>query len=331
MLSLNSVRLVAVLPVTLIGGYLGSGKTTLVNHLLRHADGLKLAVLVNEFGELPIDADLIEAQDDDLISIAGGCICCSYGDDMLEGIQRLRDMPVQPDHLIIEASGVAMPQAIAAAMSLVRGVLLHAVVVIADAENLHERSRDRYMGDTVTRQLASADLLILNRCDLANAHDKQLACGVLAEHALNTPVIETSFGSVPVLVLLDRESVCSPARNSHSTAMAHASFKSAFVPCPELLDVKSFGERLLSDDLGIVRAKGFVLDKASGELKLLQVAGKRLRISAVETGMSNSKTIQNRNTARHSGLGVIVIGVVPRFNEARILEVSRLPSHGDLV
>ena len=70
------------LSVTVIGGYLGSGKTTLVNHLLRNANGLRLAILVNEFGELAIDEDLIEAEDDDIISIAGGCVCCSFGSDL---------------------------------------------------------------------------------------------------------------------------------------------------------------------------------------------------------------------------------------------------------
>ena len=75
-------------PVTLIGGYLGAGKTTLVNHLLRNADGRRLAVLVNEFGELPIDADLIEARDGNLISISGGCICCSFGSDLLARADR---------------------------------------------------------------------------------------------------------------------------------------------------------------------------------------------------------------------------------------------------
>ena len=71
------------IPVSVIGGYLGSGKTTLINQLLRNADGRKLAVLVNEFGALPIDADLIEAQSDTMISISGGCVCCSYGNDLI--------------------------------------------------------------------------------------------------------------------------------------------------------------------------------------------------------------------------------------------------------
>ena len=101
------------IPVTVIGGYLGAGKTTLVNHMLRNANGLKLAILVNEFGELPIDADLIEAEDDNLISLAGGCICCSYGNDMVSALMELSQMEPRPDHVVLEASGVAIPNSIA--------------------------------------------------------------------------------------------------------------------------------------------------------------------------------------------------------------------------
>ena len=77
------------LPVTVIGGYLGAGKTTLVNRLLRQADGLRVAVLVNEFGKLPIDADLIESRDENVINIAGGCVCCSYGSDLIVAGERI--------------------------------------------------------------------------------------------------------------------------------------------------------------------------------------------------------------------------------------------------
>jgi len=77
------------IPVIVIGGYLGAGKTTLLNHLLRHADGRKIAILVNEFGDLPIDADLIEAKDDEMIAISGGCICCSFGSDMTAALIKL--------------------------------------------------------------------------------------------------------------------------------------------------------------------------------------------------------------------------------------------------
>ena len=309
------------LPITLIGGYLGCGKTTLVNSLLRHADGLKLAVLVNEFGEMPIDADLIEAQDDDLISIAGGCICCSYGDDMLEGIQRLRDLPAQPDHLLIEASGVAMPQAIAAAMRLVSGVSLHSIVVVADAETLHERSCERYMGDTVTRQLQCADLLILNRCDLATEEDKQLAYAVLTEHAADTTVVETDFANVPLSALLDRELRSVERYQTSSIEATHASFTSMFIPCSEPLDPQALGEQLLGKASGIVRVKGFVKDKVNGGIYLLQISGKRLRIIQADTIVPGIAAAQSGRENGTLMLGIVVIGVKPQFDEPVILQM----------
>ena len=109
------------LPVTVIGGYLGAGKTSLVNHLLRNADGVRLAVLVNEFGALPIDEDLIIAQDDDVISIAGGCVCCSYGSDMTAALLDMQALDPAPDHVLLEASGVALPGSIVGAISLLDG------------------------------------------------------------------------------------------------------------------------------------------------------------------------------------------------------------------
>jgi G3E family GTPase len=93
------------IPVTVIGGYLGAGKTTVVNHLLRHAAGRRIAILVNEFGDLPIDQDLIEAEGEDMIAISGGCICCSFGSDLTAALIKLSELTPTPDHVVIEASG----------------------------------------------------------------------------------------------------------------------------------------------------------------------------------------------------------------------------------
>ena len=161
------------LPVTAIGGYLGSGKTTLVNHLLRNADGRKLAVLVNEFGQLPIDEDLIEAQDDTLISITGGCVCCSYGNDLIEAMMNMLRMEPRPDHILIEASGVALPGGIAASVSLMDGFELDGVVVMTDAETVRRQAANDYIGDTIERQLSDADLVLLNKADLVSASQLQ--------------------------------------------------------------------------------------------------------------------------------------------------------------
>lgn len=157
------------IPVTVIGGYLGAGKTTLVNHLLRHANGLKLAVMVNDFGALPIDRDLIESQDGNVIGIAGGCVCCSYGSELVDALIDMQARTPRPDAMIIETSGVALPGPVAGAVTLVAGYEVDGIVVLADAETVRERGADRYLADTIERQLSDANLVVLNKVDLVDA------------------------------------------------------------------------------------------------------------------------------------------------------------------
>lgn len=129
------------LPVTIVGGYLGAGKTTLVNHLLRHADGLRIAVLVNDFGDLPIDADLIESADGDVIALAGGCVCCAFGSDLVGALIALARRAPRPDHVLIETSGVALPGAVARTLTLVAGLERQGVLVVVDAQRARPRRR----------------------------------------------------------------------------------------------------------------------------------------------------------------------------------------------
>ena len=177
------------------------------------------------------------------------------------------------------------------------------------------------MGDTVTRQLQCADLLILNRCDLATEEDKQLAYGVLNEYAADTTVVETNFANVPLSALLDREPRSLERYQTSSIEATHASFTSMFIPCSEPLDPQALGEKLLGKTSGIVRVKGFVNDKVNGGICLLQISGKRLRITQADTIV---RGIADENSGRGNGtsmLGIVIIGVKPQFNEPAILQM----------
>src|SRR5262245_32037020 len=160
------------IPVTVICGYLGAGKTTLVNHLLTHKAGKEIGVIVNEFGEVGIDADLIVADEEALIEIRNGCICCTVRTDLVAGVKLLLDRSdLRLDRLIVETSGLADPapvlQTFLADVDLLTRVELESVVTLVDAANFR-----RQIDDGIAReQIAFADLIVLNKIDLLDPDD----------------------------------------------------------------------------------------------------------------------------------------------------------------
>lgn len=267
-----------VLPLTILGGFLGAGKTTLVNHLLRNARGLRLAVLVNEFGALSIDEDLIEAQNDELISIAGGCVCCSYGSDLTSALIDLTRMTPPPDHVLLESSGVAIPGAIAATVGLLQDYRTDGIIVLADAESLRANAADRYMGDTITRQLEDADLLVLNKCDLVDSSTLSDLREWLAARQYETRVLETDHAIVEPSILLNCEHVSRrPAADGLSNPVA-STVLSFDQP---VSDVLALANTLSSEKFNLLRAKGFVTDE-NGNRHLVQVVGRRASCSPVD-------------------------------------------------
>ena len=190
------------IPVTVIGGYLGAGKTTLVNHILRTSHE-RIAVIVNDFGEISIDEDLIAAAEGDKLTLANGCICCSLADGFAAALQTVRSAEMPPERLLIEASGVADPAQIAA-YGHTPGLRLDAVVVIADAEQVRRQANDRWVADTVRLQLAAADLLVLNKVDLlASSDDTDDVCNWLRAVAPGAALVRARHAAVPTAVLFD--------------------------------------------------------------------------------------------------------------------------------
>ncbi len=269
------------MPLTIIGGYLGVGKTTLVNHLLRSADGLRLAVLVNEFGELPIDRDLIEGRDGNVISIAGGCVCCSYGNDLVMTLQELAAGDVRFDHVLLEASGVGIPSAIAATVSLMGTYALDGIVVVADVETIEASARDRYMGETVIAQLAEADLVILNKRDLVDDAARNRVEGWIGAVAPGARVVTATRAALPPAVVL--ESFLGRERGGgRATVAAPDTYVTITPDVAERVDPEAFARRLIEQ--GYVRAKGFVVDQG-GEMRAVQVVGMRYEVAPAPAGV----------------------------------------------
>jgi G3E family GTPase len=187
--------------VTVLGGYLGAGKTTLLNHLLRAPDGRRLAVLVNDFGSINIDASLVESRSDDTLTLANGCICCSISAGFGEALTALAARDPVPEHLVIEASGIADPAKIGefAGMAPYR---LDGIVVVADAETVRARSHDKYVGRQVVRQLQAADLIVLNKTDLVGDSERPGLEAWLGEQVPGARLLATSHGRLPLPLLL---------------------------------------------------------------------------------------------------------------------------------
>ena len=141
------------LPLTVIAGYLGAGKTTLINRLLAEPHGARLMVLVNDFGAINIDAELLESADEDTLTLSNGCVCCTIGGDLFMAIGDALDRVPRPDHLVIEASGVAQPAKIANAALAERELLYSGIVTVVDALNYPALARDSLVGEQVKTQV----------------------------------------------------------------------------------------------------------------------------------------------------------------------------------
>jgi G3E family GTPase len=274
----------APIPVTVIGGYLGAGKTTLVNRLLAGASGERLAVLVNDFGSVSIDASLIEGRDDDTIRLANGCVCCSLAGGFVEAMQRIGSLVPRPDRLVVETSGVADPAAVAQYAHL-PGFELDGVVVVADAETVRRRADDALVGGHVRRQLAGADVIVLNKVDLVSPAELggvQTWARPLAPAAAIVTALEAA---VPMSVLLGRPPSPPSAveRTGDGSHVAHSTVTvTGSAPVAGVVLDAALAE--LNDD--VLRVKGFVdrlVDDGAArgvERVLVQRVGTRTHISA---------------------------------------------------
>ncbi len=190
------------LPLTVIGGFLGAGKTTLLNQLLSAPDGRKIAVLVNDFGRINIDADLIQSRTADTISLTNGCACCSVAGDLTRTLIELAARTEPPDAIVLEASGLADPRAIAQVALANPSLRLDGILAIVDAETGPDRARDPDCHDTFFAQIAAADLIVLNKLDLLDATDQEAARRWLNTEWPDRSIVETVQAVVPVDVAL---------------------------------------------------------------------------------------------------------------------------------
>ncbi len=242
-------------PFTLLGGYLGAGKTTIVNEVLRRADGRRLVVLVNDVGAVDVDAALIADHDGQTMALTNGCVCCAIADDFAQTLEEVRALERAPDHVLMELSGVGEPARVAP-WADTAGFRLDGIVVAADADQIVELADRRFVGATIREQLAAADVVLLTKTDLAL--DGGAAARAFVAGVASGPIVEVIGGAVDVgLVLGVDRTVRSPTPGTghdHRGSVHESSIVE--------LGATTFGEleQMIADlPADVVRAKGLVV------------------------------------------------------------------------
>ena len=270
-------------PVTVIAGYLGAGKTTLINELLAHDHGLRLAVLVNDFGAVNIDAALIAEHDGQTISLRNGCVCCSIADELGDALDRVLALEPPPDQIVIEASGVADPANVAAYGQGWPGCRLDAVVVLADAETVQARSRDQFVGELVVRQLRRADIVMAAKCDLVTEAELAAVVDWLAGTAPGAPILTRRAGRLDPGLLLEAGPVINatppPRSLNGGTCTAEANFDSVVIEVDAPLDRDRVEAALANWPDSVLRVKGVLRFDGNPERPhIVQRVGRRWSI-----------------------------------------------------
>lgn len=269
------------IPVLVVSGFLGSGKTTLVRRLLADAErtGARLAVISNEFGELGIDQALFGARQDDYVELRGGCVCCRLSDALVETLEMLRER-VDPDRIVIETSGVALPYDTQLNFwrdPVRRWVADDVALVVISAEQV---AAGRDLEGTFEQQVSSADLLVLNKLDLVPEGALPEIEARLRAIEPEAPILHAVHADVDVALLFppDLEGLRAQRREQARPAPPHAheAFEAEELAVEPGVSPEALRARLAA--LGALRAKGFV--ETSEGLRLVQGVGARIEIEA---------------------------------------------------
>jgi G3E family GTPase len=309
------------IPVTILTGFLGAGKTTLLNRILNGDHGLRVAVLVNDFGSINIDADLIVGVESNVISLANGCVCCSLRDDLVQTILETIDRPERPEYILLEASGVADPIGIGMTFNNPRfldRIRMDSITCVLDAEQVFANPEYPGLMDLKLRQIASADLLILNKAALAGPEQVRKIRAWIDEHFNNIRLVETNFCDVPNEILLSvgrfdpmqievaeagpdnpMDGVGEHEHGSdHQSVFATWSYETA-----GLISLERLRQTARKLPGGVFRCKGIVRSvDVPDRPAVLQVVGRRVDISVLE-----------KWNGRQPGTRIVAIGAPGSF------------------
>nr|HMS94530.1 cobalamin biosynthesis protein CobW [Tabrizicola sp.] len=298
------------IPVTVITGFLGAGKTTLIRHLMQNPQGKRLAILVNEFGTVGVDGDILKSCADEncpvenIVELANGCICCTVADDFIPTIEQLMAMPQRPDHILIETSGLALPKPLLKAFdwpAIRSRITVDGVIALADAEAVAagrfapdvdavetQRAADPSLdhetplSEVFEDQILCADLILLSKADLAGEAGLATAREVIAaEMHRPVPMLAMTDGVIDPRVLLGLNAAAEddlasrPSHHDGADDHEHDDFDTVVIDLPEVTNPEALSASIvrLAEELNILRVKGHVA-----------VAGKPMRLLVPAVG-----------------------------------------------
>ncbi|KAB2541105.1 cobalamin biosynthesis protein CobW [Salipiger aestuarii] len=302
------------LPVTVITGFLGSGKTTLISQLMQAPGGRRLAVVVNEFGDVGVDGDILKScaipdcPAENIVELANGCICCTVADDFIPTIEALMALDPRPDHILIETSGLALPKPLLRAFDwpdIRARITVDGVIALADAEavaagrfapNVAAVDAQRAADDSIDHetplsevfedQISCADIVVLTKPDLAGREGVARARDIIAAQASRSlPVVEVAEGAIDPRIILGLGAAAEndlDARPSHHDGAPdhdHDDFESIVVDIPELADPADLVAAIegLARSHNILRVKGHASVAGKPMRLLVQAVGARVR------------------------------------------------------
>ncbi len=302
------------LPVTVITGFLGSGKTTLVRNLIQNPQGKRLAVIVNEFGDVGVDGEILKScaipdcPAENILELANGCICCTVADDFIPTIEALMQLEPRPEHILIETSGLALPKPLLKAFDwpdIRSKITVDGVIALADAEAVADgrfapnvaavdaqREADEGLdhetplSEVFEDQVACADIVLLTKPDLAGPEGVAKAREIVLKEAPRPlPIVEMAEGEVDPRVILGLEAAAEDdmeARPSHHDGHhdhEHDDFESVVIDIPEQSDPAAFAAKIekMAKDQNILRVKGYAAVAGKPMRLLVQAVGARVR------------------------------------------------------
>ncbi|NHB75808.1 cobalamin biosynthesis protein CobW [Rhodobacter calidifons] len=303
------------IPVTVITGFLGAGKTTLIRHLMQNPQGKRLAILVNEFGTVGVDGDILKSCADEncpvenIVELANGCICCTVADDFIPTIEALMAMPQRPDHILIETSGLALPKPLLKAFdwpAIRSRITVDGVIALADAEAVAagrfapdpeaveaQRAADASLdhetplSEVFEDQILCADLILLSKADLAGEAGVATAKEVIAaEMTRPVPMLPMTDGVIDPRVILglnaaaENDLAARPSHHDGADDHEHDDFDSVVIDLPDVTDPEALAAAIvrLATEQKVLRVKGYIAVAGKPMRMLVQAVGARVRM-----------------------------------------------------